>query len=169
MAESHERELAAKRLLKDAAAAAFVGTCLETDFREAIAAAKQAGKPMLTEKGINDFIASKSKEQLRPLMEEAATICVPSFASTSTWPRNKRTDRPGRGRHPQTQRCPGNGAEAEFETTGQIRTAKAPPPASAKTEAHPKAAPGGGGGTHITVSILGHEVLNITVERSSKT
>ena len=71
MAESHEKNLPRRDFLKSAAAAAFVGTCLETDFREAIAAAKQAGKPMLTEKGINDFIASKSKEQLRPLMEEA--------------------------------------------------------------------------------------------------
>ncbi len=171
MAESHEKNLPRRDFLKSAAAAAFVGTCLETDFREAIAAAKQAGKPMLTEKGINDFIASKSKEQLRPLMEEArhdlrAFVRKHFYVAPQ---QEKELTALDEADIRKLNDALGTALKQNLKPQAKFVTAKAPPPASAKTEAHAKAAPGGGGGTHITVSILGHEVLNITVERSSKT
>jgi hypothetical protein len=169
MTQIYAENLGRRQFLKSAGTLALVGaTCLGAGLRQALAQAKQAGKPLLTEKGVNELINSKSKEELRSLMLEASKdlngflrkhffVAAQQESELKTLSKSDISKLSSALVKAEKQNST---VKVKFVTAGKVA------PTSRQT---PDAQNGGGSSVHIGISFFGHEILNITIEKAPAT
>jgi hypothetical protein len=163
MPETYADNLGRRDFLKSAGAMALVGAaCLGTGLKQALAQAKKAGKPLLTEKGVNEFINGKSKEELRSLMQEASKDLI-GFLHKHFFVAAQQENELKTLAKSDISKLSEALAKAEKQNMSvkvKIVTAGKVAPTGRKTPDIQN------GSLHISVSFFGHEILNITVEKA---
>jgi rRNA maturation endonuclease Nob1 len=162
MPETYADNLGRRDFLKNAGAMALVGAaCLGTGLRQALAQAKQAGKPLLTEKGVNEFINSKTKAELRSLMQEASKDLI-GFLHKHFFLAAQQESELKTLSKTDISKLSSALTKAEKQNMSvkvKIITGKVAPTAHHSPDIQ-------NGSLHISVSFFGHEILNITVEKA---
>ena len=167
MAETFENKPGRRDFLKSAAAVALVGgTCLGTGLKQAMAKAKKTGKPLLSEKSLNEFIESKPKAELRRLMEEAHGD-VRAFIRKYFYVAPEQEKELAAVPEAELLRVSEGLQKAlkeNLKPQAKFVTAKSGPTPAGKIHA----AAAANQTLHIGISVLGHEFLSITVEKPAK-